>query len=348
MNQNLPSEQFICPIWGTAANLIINRGGYQVIESGRAGGRYRITTSAEDILRTRSNELSAKLSTWIFNEHEIGNPEPNITTYLINDIKTKQSISFTKKIENFFIYINKLSPNFDFRLRISRANVPSAINDRLSVCIEATDTTYVQLLEFFRTIRKSQYIALDMMEEVISIEPKGWEYLETLSTKKRSSDVAFVAMWFDKSLHDVFNREIHPALEECGYTPPFRIDQLEHSGKIDDEIISRIIQSNIVIVDLTCRVVPSRTSTKSSDKIVEARGGVYFEAGYAKGLNIPVIWTCRNDCVDHIHFDTRQYSQIVWHERNGQYYVNGVNGRKTFKEAIVNRITVMNLNRRNN
>ena len=41
-------------------------------------------------------------------------------------------------------------------------------------------------------------------------------------------------------------------------------------------------------------------------------GGVYYEAGFAHGLEILVIFTCRADIIDEIHFDTRQYSHITW------------------------------------
>ncbi len=41
-------------------------------------------------------------------------------------------------------------------------------------------------------------------------------------------------------------------------------------------------------------------------------GGVYYEAGFASGLGIPVIYSCRRNMVDQIHFDTRQYSHILW------------------------------------
>ena len=44
------------------------------------------------------------------------------------------------------------------------------------------------------------------------------------------------------------------------------------------------------------------------------RGGVYFEAGYALGLGIPVIFTCKEGEIELAHFDTRQYSHIVWKE----------------------------------
>ena len=42
------------------------------------------------------------------------------------------------------------------------------------------------------------------------------------------------------------------------------------------------------------------------------RGGVYFEAGFAMGLGIPVIWTCRDTDINDLHFDTRQYNHIPW------------------------------------
>lgn len=69
----------------------------------------------------------------------------------------------------------------------------------------------------------------------------------------------------------------------------------EHNEKIDDRIIAEIRQSSLIVADFTGQ-----------------RGGVYFEAGFAKGLGIPVIWTCHEDGVENLHFDTRQYNHIVW------------------------------------
>lgn len=42
------------------------------------------------------------------------------------------------------------------------------------------------------------------------------------------------------------------------------------------------------------------------------RPGVYYEAGFAFGLTLPVIWTCRSDHRNDIHFDTRQFNHIFW------------------------------------
>ena len=42
------------------------------------------------------------------------------------------------------------------------------------------------------------------------------------------------------------------------------------------------------------------------------RQGVYYEAGYAMGLGLPVIWTVRSDRENDMHFDTKQYGLIIW------------------------------------
>ena len=80
----------------------------------------------------------------------------------------------------------------------------------------------------------------------------------------------------------------------AGYDP-IRADIIEHNEKICDRILSEIRRSGLLVADFTGN-----------------RGGVYFEAGFAMGMGIPVIWTCRSDDMDSVHFDTRQYNHIVW------------------------------------
>ncbi len=105
-------------------------------------------------------------------------------------------------------------------------------------------------------------------------------------------------MWFGQSVNGLYERGIGPAVEAAGYKP-LRIDQKPDANKIDDEIIAEIRRSRFVVADFT-------------HGEGGARGGVYYEAGFAYGLKIPVIFTCREDMFDKIHFDTRQYNHIGW------------------------------------
>ena len=117
------------------------------------------------------------------------------------------------------------------------------------------------------------------------------------------SSQAFVAMWFHDSMDRAFEDGIKPGIEDAGYTA-LRVDRTEHINKIDDEIIASIRRSRFLVADFT----------QGDDG---ARGGVYYEAGFAAGLAIPVIYTCRNGGVDDLAFDTRQYNHILWETPEG-------------------------------
>lgn len=105
-------------------------------------------------------------------------------------------------------------------------------------------------------------------------------------------------MWFDKSMDEAYEGGIGKAIEGAGYIPMI-IRQKEFNNYIDDEIISEIRKSKFVVADFT-------------SMSGQPRGGVYFEAGFAKGLGLEVIWTCRADQIKKVHFDTRQFNHIVW------------------------------------
>ena len=111
----------------------------------------------------------------------------------------------------------------------------------------------------------------------------------------KDSIQAFVAMWFDSSLDKAWEDGFEKSCDAAGGYKALRMDLKEHNQKICDAIIAEIRKSRFMVADFTGH-----------------RGGVYFEAGYALGLGIPVIWTCREDVLEQSHFDTRQYNHVVW------------------------------------
>ena len=138
------------------------------------------------------------------------------------------------------------------------------------------------------------------------VTAKGYAHHEESRRKAVDSSRAFVAMWFGgndgekRDMNAVYDKAIAPAIHDAGYEP-VRVDREEHLGKIDDEIIAQIRRARFVVADFTAA---------EPDK---PRGGVYYEAGFAYGLGREVVYTCRADFVDALHFDTRQFNHIVWH-----------------------------------
>lgn len=124
---------------------------------------------------------------------------------------------------------------------------------------------------------------------------EGFKRAERILRSQRDSSQAFIAMSFDQEMDDA-NDVIHDALRETNYKP-LRLDDIsdKYSGDISDRLIAEIKRSGLIVADFT-----------------ENRAGVYYEAGFARGLGIPVIYTCRVDYEEKLHFDTNHINHIIW------------------------------------
>ena len=129
---------------------------------------------------------------------------------------------------------------------------------------------------------------------LISVTPDGHEAADELTAARGRSEQVFVAMSFSHGMTSAYEKGIQTGIKSAGYVP-IRVDRTEHVNRIDDEIVAQIRRSAFVVADFT-----------------EQKSGVYFEAGFALGLNLPVIWTCRDDDIGNLHFDVRQYNCIDW------------------------------------
>lgn len=132
------------------------------------------------------------------------------------------------------------------------------------------------------------------VHSVVALSVQGWGRVETLRSPGRAYKQAFVAMSFEDDILPIYDTAIAPAIREAGFDP-FVIAEHESTGQIDDQILFELNRSRFVIAEFTGH-----------------RPNVYFEAGYALGRGLPVIWTCREDQIDEAHFDTRQYNHLLW------------------------------------
>lgn len=132
----------------------------------------------------------------------------------------------------------------------------------------------------------------------LRVTPRGWAYIQSGGVAR--SVQGFIAMWFHPSTEELRERGLKPAIERAGYRA-FIIDESLRNKPIDAEIIANIRRSRLLVADV-----------HYGDSV--PRGGVYFEAGYAMGHNIPVFWTCKDtDLRDgRIHFDVRQNVFTPW------------------------------------
>jgi len=155
---------------------------------------------------------------------------------------------------------------------------------------------FKELENYLRLAATLGYLDGPVASREYSLTAAGWRRLAEIGRATPDGNAAFVAMWFKDDLKPAWTEGFMPALAEAGYSP-IRVDLIQHNGKIDDRIIAEIRKAAILIADFTGN-----------------RGGVYFEAGFALGIGVPVIWTCQSRYIKRVHFDTRQYNHLVWDE----------------------------------
>ena len=105
----------------------------------------------------------------------------------------------------------------------------------------------------------------------------------------------FVVMQFDdKNLESAYRGVIKPQVEEIGYKC-LRIDEVQDSGQITDQILEAIACSELVLCDLSGE-----------------RPNCYYEAGFAHALGRTLILTIR--AAERIHFDLAGRRFIQWED----------------------------------
>ncbi|HLD48518.1 MAG TPA: hypothetical protein VJA64_11885 [Desulfobaccales bacterium] len=289
MNEVLNEK--ICPICQLADNRIekMSAGGRNLLVNCPRCKKFILTFEAL-IASGGSRVPIPKLSAWIrdFNERGSGIPEiyqeslEEIPASLPDYSPREKQIKLLQNIERKTEYPGqtvKIIPKYDIPLAWASA--------------EEELKYYVQSLIDRNLIQKmSQEIGPVPLS--IAITADGWDYLEQLERHIEDRTQAFVAMSFSADLKCIWEGPIRNAIEKAGFKP-YRVDAEPHIDRIDAKIIAEIKNSRFVVADVT-----------------EQKRGVYYEAGYAIGLGLPVLWCVRKDDLDNVHFDTRQYNHIVW------------------------------------
>ena len=302
-------SQHSCPIWNTDAEATPLNGsvnGHRY-DSPRAGGSYIVPRLTENVLRGCDQEIAARLTTWLVDQRRLGNNVPEVTKEDINRARRGKRLPVQERANRLLQLYAEHAPepakeftvDLDRRIPMDLCEMHNLLAHCASTLLGQTDNhdAACRELEFYNGyFEKSGWITRSGYSHRFTV--MGWTHLDTLRATQVESSQAFVAMWFDPSMDDVWSKGFESAIADAGYKA-MRIDWKPHNNKIDDEIIAEIRRSRLLVADFT----------HGKDG---ARGGVYYEAGFAHGLGIPVVFTARKDMETVIHFDTRQFNHIFW------------------------------------
>lgn len=290
----MSSGQAECLIWGFGVESAeaCDDGTIAIRGSLRAGGDYKVSADVVKAVPELGAEAKARLTYRLVKARQMGIELPIVDALLVDEACVAVAASVHERAVGLLEYAAAIT-KFIGKLVYIEPLDKSAL--AWSESVRSSEVNF--LFEYLEN--KNWIIGREGWNRPkgYMVTADGYSYLEEQRTVPATSQ-AFVAMWFDGSMDDVYAQGIKLAVENCGYSP-LRIDRTEHINKVDDEIIRELRRSRFVVADFT--------SGEGG-----ARGSVYYEAGFARGLGIPVISTCRRDKLSDVHFDTRQYAHIAW------------------------------------
>jgi hypothetical protein len=125
----------------------------------------------------------------------------------------------------------------------------------------------------------------------------GWTRYFELIRREAESWIAFMAMPFgNPQLDELFLKHWKAAVLQTGFELR-RVDESPRAGLIDDRLRVEIRRARFLICELTGE-----------------NRGAYWEAGFAEGLQKPVIYLCEKSQFERqkTHFDTNHHLTVVW------------------------------------
>ena len=303
----MPNPISHCPIWGReyfAQGLRHPRERViEVTDSPRAGGAFQLDYDVEDRLKFLNQESRLLLTSWLVEQWVRGDKMPEVTVATLESIRNRRSLQPYERADNLLRLLARKTPRVgDFMKITSRSatgnNGPDEPDCRLAMAWSES-TSIGEVDYFLNYLTEKQWTKSSYPAHTVTVE--GHSHIADLQINVDSSQ-AFVAMWFNEEMKEAYDKGIEPAVKEAGYSALI-INRKDYLGKVEDEIIAQIRRSRFLVADFT----------HGDDGV---RGGVYYEAGFAEGLNLPVIYMCRKDKVDsdpnYLHFDTSHQNHILW------------------------------------
>jgi hypothetical protein len=248
------------------------------------------------------------------------NDKKRVKEYITNANKD----DFLKKLDDIPLLLKKIDlvlEYFDEKTKFFHQEISINMQKdyRLFFCRNRDE--FQEIIDY---LKKLNYIRILTEGNISSFHllPDGLKYLEG-TNKKRKYNQCFVAMWFNDKTEKAYSEAILPAIKnDSGYEAYKVNNNDEKNGWIPDTIIKEIKRSKFMVVDLT-----------------GYRAGVYYEAGFAEGIGLEVIYTCNEnwfnnstneikmpfkckDCgnneylLDNVHFNLKQRKMILWNENN--------------------------------
>ena len=220
---------------------------------------------------------------------------------MTNDFDNTPVFTPAQQADNLILYIAEHTKQLGQSIEIEYDG-PSG--KQIRTLIGAVDRT--NLVRILQELTDSKLIASSRMPSAASWFPcltiKGWNRAEELKKVNKQSTQVFMAMKFDERQQKFIKGILEPEIKKLGFDLRLLSDITSTENLIDNKLRVAIRRSRFLICDLT-----------------HGNRGAYWEAGYAEGLGLPVVYICEKKILDakkDIHFDVSHQEIYSWEDGN--------------------------------
>jgi hypothetical protein len=229
----------------------------------------------------------------------------NFKRRLKNDVCSAYQRNYTFGMERFTTWKKKFGDFLDLELpqelsKFTNMLLPSPI---LSIPLGESDIQRFWRISGEKCESFIDSLIIDIQNDEYDfeprIEPKAMATSSVVTEQSYEKGYAFIVMAINPDNHELADvlDSIKTVAKQCGIHAE-RVDEVQTNERITDRILESIKKAEFVIVDLT-----------------HSRPNVFYEAGYAQGLNKTPIYIAKDGT--HLEFDLKDYPVIFFKNMRG-------------------------------
>jgi hypothetical protein len=177
------------------------RGGdWDHFKSPRAGGEYKVVGYSRTRIRKLTESEKKRLTTWIVSQHQAGIGVPVINDDVLDAIARGRDMGFSERVDravSFYGTQTKVGGG----ILVDSQGAP-----RLDDFLALTESTNAEEARSLVDMVKAMGLIERWPNDRTQLTPGGWLRFEELQKRQVQSSQAFVAMWFDPTMEEPYEK----------------------------------------------------------------------------------------------------------------------------------------------
>src|SRR5712675_157642 len=158
-----------CLIWDTPARVHdVGGGDFARIDSPRAGGKYKVTGSVIEKVRSLPTDVKKGLTSWLLDQRRAGIAIPEVCSYTLDELESRPLMSFVERMQAALLYVGSRITKIGDYVEVAD-EAPSEEAYELAAVAECEDID--ELYELLRLMTSTGYLDHPSVEDPTCFAP---------------------------------------------------------------------------------------------------------------------------------------------------------------------------------